>query len=144
MTAKHGYLLAALLVCNAAQAANWGQIGESENSVLYADFSRPPIVSGDIRRAWFRYVYAKHTQLMRGKELAEAVSFDSFNCREETESTGSTTWYFEDGSTETDPTETAWSPVTQAALGGAHGGTGRRLPEIISEVEMSFICDLKP
>ena len=141
---KHGYLLVVLLACNAAQAANWGQIGQSEDSVLYADFSRPPKVSGDIRRAWFRYVYAKHTQLMRGKDLAAAVIFDSFNCRKGTESMGSITWYFEDGTSETDTTETPWLPVAQAALGGGHGGVGRRLPETISEVEMSFICGLKP
>ena len=74
---KLGYLLIGLLGCNAALAANWGRIGQSETSVLYADFSRPPKVSGDIRQAWFRYVYVKHTHLMRGKDLAAAVVFDS-------------------------------------------------------------------
>jgi hypothetical protein len=141
---RYGFLLVVLLAYNAAQAANWAPIGHGENSVLYADVSRPPKVSGDIRRGWFKYVYAKHTQLMRGKELAEAITFDSFNCREETESIGSTTWYFEDGSTETDPTETPWSPVAQATLGGGHGGAWGRLPEAISEVELNYICGLKP
>jgi hypothetical protein len=112
---KHGFLLVALLACNAAQAANWAPIGDNENSVLYADVSRPPEVSGDIRRGWFKYVYVKHTQLMRGKDLAEAVTFDSFNCREETESIGSTTWYFEDGSTETDTSSPGRRPWRRRA-----------------------------
>lgn len=138
---KRGLLL--VLACNAVQAANWGQIGRTENGVLYADFSRPPNISGDIRRGWFRYVYAKHTQLVRGKDLAEAITLDAFNCREETESIVSITWHFEDGSTETDATETPWAPVAPAALGVGHGAR-RRLPEAISEVEMNFICGLKP
>jgi len=129
---KRTVTLALLLACGAAWAANWLAIGMSQDNInVYVDTSSIR-VEGQIRRAWFKFVYAHHTFKGVGPNsqdwLSEAVGREKFNCSEESNRTEALTNYFDDGTSTTVPSElfpTPWEPV---------------VPGTLQDVEMKFIC----
>jgi hypothetical protein len=96
-------MLALLLACGSAQAAEWVLIGGTDQGHRgYIDTSSVR-VSSNIRRAWFKSIVAPHTVKETNgpnadKWWTEVVSLEAHDCSAETNSREASTVYYEDGS----------------------------------------------
>jgi hypothetical protein len=134
---KHTILLALLLACGTAQAADWVPIGKADNGTqeTFVDVSSIR-VTGSIRRAWAKLVPAHHTMKLpdndnRKKWVSYEVSREAFNCDEETSIFEALSAYFDDGTNGSVPADafpTQWTPVP---------------PDTIRSIEMHFVCAWK-
>ena len=78
-------LVALLLVCGAAQAAEWVLLAQSAGDArkLFADISNIRI-AGDIRQVWFKSVEAPHkTKFETGQQIIYRLEYWTFNCKDE-------------------------------------------------------------
>ncbi len=132
---KRMSLLALLLACGTAQAANWvslGKAGWDGQKELFVDISSIR-VNGNIRRAWTKIVMIAHTQKGPGPARNKWVSYMEthifFDCVAESDSNDAIYIHYEDGTTDSKAGVEPWQPVP---------------PDSISEDEMKFICAWKP
>ena len=135
---KRPILLALLLACGSALAAQWTFVARSEGGKheRYIDVSSIR-VTGDIRRAWFKSVYAAHVAKDdsgsdANKWWSSTVGLRAYNCSEGTSRFEAQTVYYEDGTNYSDPSSafpTPWEPV---------------VPDTVRSAEMQFICAWKP
>jgi hypothetical protein len=141
-------ILALLLACGTAQAAEWVSINTSDNGKTenFVDLSSIRI-PGQVRWVWIKAVYAPHTYRgeaeahAKSKWLSDEVQRFAFNCADETVrmealtvhyTDGSLDVHYTDGSLDLVPAEqfpTSWSPVE---------------PDTVRSVQMQFICAWKP
>ncbi len=130
-------LVALVLACGTAQASKWVFVVEAANGKGQVFIDTQSIrIDGNIRRAWFKSVYAPHSvpdPPGSGRYSAYNVTRAAFNCSEETSRVEAITIYYEDGSNPKSmpPSQfpTAWEQVP---------------PDTISAVDMAFICVWKP
>jgi hypothetical protein len=129
-------VLALLLSCGTAQAAEWFSLGKSvAGDETFVDVSSVR-VAGPMRRAWFKTIYVPHkTKESTGPDANkwwhEGLQRKAFNCAEETARSEALTVYYEDGTNGSDPPAaypTRWEPV---------------VPETVLNTEMQFICAWK-
>jgi hypothetical protein len=125
-------LLALLLTCGTAQAAQWVSIGKADDKTqeTFVDVSTIRTVSG-IRRAWTKVVFVSHTKRGDGDDANKwadyAVYRLAFNCAEVISRTEALTIYYNDGTNWSEPPERLpepWAPVP---------------PETVIEEAMQFI-----
>lgn len=127
-------LLALLLACGVAQAAEWVSVDKQVGGIeTFVDVSSIRI-AGSIRRFWTKGVPPPRSE--RGpvgytdKWLDYFLAREAINCDDETYRVESKVAYWDDGSTLEAPggTTAAWKPVP---------------PESRAEVEMKLVCALK-
>ncbi len=125
-----------VMSCGAAQASNWVSIAKSDNGKIESFIDVESIrINGNIRRSWFKTVYAPRStpDADNGKYLAFTVDRTAFNCSKETKQMEAMTIYYEDGSNPESPSPslfpTAWEPVQ---------------PDTGNAANMAFICAWKP
>jgi hypothetical protein len=124
-------LLALLLACGAAQAAEWVPIGKNDREESFLDVSSIRIADGT-RRAWTKRVFALQTIKGDGADADKwwdyIVARVAFNCDQETSRGESIIVYFSDGTNRSYPRESSWDPVP---------------PDTFFSLEMKFICAWK-
>jgi hypothetical protein len=130
---KRTVLLALLLACGAAQAANWVSLGKSEDGTVepFVDVSSIRI-AGSIRRAWIKHVFIPHTFRGTGDDVnkwqSESLARIAFNCADESKRTEALTVYYDDGTGWSAPATaypSPWEPV---------------VPDTVRSTAMQFIC----
>jgi hypothetical protein len=130
-------LLALLLACGTAQAAEWVLVGKSENSGDETFVDTASIrAKGSIRQAWFKMVPEHHKMQGWGPNAQRWVDHFlgklAFNCSEETQRSEATTYYYEGGEiyvVDAINFPSAWQPVQ---------------PESIAAKMMKYACSWKP
>jgi hypothetical protein len=125
------------LACGTVQASEWVSIGKSNDGTqeVFVDVSSIRITGG-IRRAWTKTVYAPRTTRSKSGEYANKwwssdLSREAYNCLQETHSREALNVYFIDGDVAISPPETLptpWQPVP---------------PDTATYAEMQFICAWK-
>ena len=95
-------MLALLLTCGTAQAADWVLVGKSENGGNETLVDTASIrAKGSIRQAWFKMVPERHKMQGWGpnaqKWVEHFLTKVAFNCSEETQRSEASTYYYEDG-----------------------------------------------
>ena len=134
---KRTILLALLLACGTAQAAEWVSLGKSDDGKqeTFVDISSIR-VTDSIRRAWDKRVQAPHTERGTGDDASKWVSYyvgrEAFNCGEEVWRSEAISIYFDDGTHWSAPADfypRTWEPVP---------------PDTVGSVIMQFICAWKP
>jgi hypothetical protein len=133
VNARRRLLVTLLLACGTAQASEWVSIGTAQGGALEVFVDNSSIrVTGSIRRAWIKTVYAHHT--VRGldddaqKWQSHTVSLIAFNCGEESTRTEGLNVYFDDGTAWAPPSthlQTSWEPAP---------------PDTMVSDEMRFVC----
>ena len=125
-------MLALVIVCSTAQASNWVSVGNNDAGTVEAFIDVSSLrIAGNIRRAWFKYVYKTHSEKgADGKYWSYTVLKTAFNCTEEMFRFEAGTDYYEDGTNSTPPAEfyPTWKPVA---------------PDTTASDEMQFICAMK-
>ena len=118
-------ITALLLTCCTAQAApQWVSVGKTNNGKLEAFVDLGSVrVSGDIRRAWFKYVYAPRSQRDERANKWDKVSFgqEAFNCAEETSRIEALNVQYEDGTEWSEPPAllpSSWTLIGPRTLRG--------------------------
>jgi hypothetical protein len=125
-------LLALLLMCGAAQAAEWVSIGKADDRMqeTFVDVSTIRTVSG-IRRASTKVILVPDTKRGDGDDANKWVDYLlyrlAFNCAETISRMEALTIYYDDGTNRSEPPERlpAWAPVP---------------PSTVEENAMQFIC----
>jgi hypothetical protein len=125
-----------LLACGAAQAApQWIPVGNTINGKMVAFVDIGSIrISGEIRRAWFKYVYAPRSQKDEHENQPDKVSFnqEAFNCADETSRIEAVNAHYEGGTGPGEPSAllpTSWTPIG---------------PQTLRDMERRFICTRVP
>ena len=129
-------MMALLLACGAAQAADWVTLGKSADGQKEAFVDVSSIrVNGNIRRAWNKLVMAAHTQKGPAPNTNKWVSYiesqDFLDCMADSSSNELIYVHYEDGTTDP-PAKVGvapWQPVP---------------PGSMLEDEMKFVCAWKP
>lgn len=131
---KSRFLVVVLLAYGTAQASEWVSLGKSDSgSQHFLDVSSIR-VAGPIRRAWIKTVLAPQsfrepTGPDANKWWRASIVRTAFNCNLEASRNEAITVYYEDGTNDSDPTQTEWRAVT---------------PDTLLSAEMQFICAWKP
>lgn len=111
---------ALLMASGAAQASNWQLVASDLANEDYVD-TMTIRVSGHIRSAWIKAVFAPGTMRdPRGSSgwVDHFVALRQYNCAEETERTVEITTFLNDGTnTSAKATTTAWQSVRPDSLG---------------------------
>src|SRR5450759_1509033 len=119
-------MLALLLACGTAQAAEWVSLGKDlQNREIFVDVSSVRIADG-VRRAWFKTVYEPHTKRGSGIHADTWRSYtltrQAFDCAAESFKTEAGTAYFDDNSNYvidyTNPPD-PWTPVSPESIGNS-------------------------
>ncbi len=97
-------MLALLLACGAAQAAEWTLLGTGHRDGA-EDFVDTSSIqgSGEIRLAWIKTVWRPHTKQREdnsGKWVIYSLIHDVFNCAQKNHRRDVIVFYYEDGSNE--------------------------------------------
>jgi hypothetical protein len=127
-------LLALLLACGTAQAAQWVFVLKSDDGTQEA-FVDVSSIRGDqvSHRGWVKNIYKSHTHTGDGAKSRswqqESVMLLVFNCSEQTVHSESANVYYEDGTHETDSLVTTPEPVP---------------PDTVLSAVMQVVCALKP
>ena len=135
---KRTVLVALLLACAAAQASQWVSLGKASDKPVevLADVSSIHR-SGDIARAWTKFVYVRHTERGKAENSRKwkdfALGRHAYNCSEGSFLKEALTIHYEDGSIWAEPHELiineTWEPVP---------------PDTVFESIMKFVCAWKP
>jgi hypothetical protein len=125
-------ILALLLACGTAQAAEWVLLDKTSESGgkmdVFVDVSSIRI-AGPVRRVWVKLVNKPPTPF-HGKSVTHSVTFDAYNCGDETRKNESLAMYFTDGNNISDSEpDQKWEPVT---------------PDTVERTIFDFICAWKP
>ena len=127
-------MLALLLACGTAQAAEWVPVAKNSQLEVFVDVSSIRI-AGEIRRVWLKMVVQPHSERGVGEDANKWVAYkqsrEVFHCSDETHYGEALTYYYSDGSNRTvamDP-NLAWEPVA---------------PDTVVEAVMHFVCAWKP
>lgn len=130
ITAAIGCAALLVMACGNARAAKWVSLGKSvdQKQEIFVDSSSIRI-DGNIRRAWFKTQYAKHSRRDdSGKELSHTLARWAFRCQEKVTPDESLTLYYADGSNEGGPSPTQdWNPV---------------VPDTFLSISLTLICDV--
>jgi TonB family protein len=130
-------MTALLLVCGAAQAAEWVSVGKNADGAkeMFVDVASIK-VTGDIRLAWLKGAAAHHAEKGVGAHSGNWVAYDlsrfSFNCGDETSVTEAGLIYYDDGTQETLPAYSLSSLSEPVA------------PDTMLHAAMEFTCSWKP
>jgi len=124
-------VMALLLACGAAQAADWKQVGDIDKYPDYPQYvdTSTITVSGQIRRAWLMTV-EKHPKV---PGLTKSVAQLDYDCAHKTQHYVVTSNYWSDGSVDTETD----NPLIKA-------GPQRLLPGGSDYAIMEFVCAWKP
>jgi hypothetical protein len=128
---KRTILLALLLACGTAQAAEWQLVGADTHSTkkFFVDASSIK-VAGGVRHAWVKIIELPHqVQTEDGKYVDYTIVRWAFNCSEATAKPEGGTEYYEDGTNLHNDFHVTMMPVT---------------PDSVDETLMRFICAWKP
>jgi hypothetical protein len=94
-------LLALLLACGAAQAANWVKVGTGKDGTQVWVDTSSIMVAGSSRQAWLKMTFPVHTQNGSGDDASKWVDYSlnhaAFNCNEGTSKSDALENYFDDG-----------------------------------------------
>jgi hypothetical protein len=123
-------ILALLLACGAAQAADWIPVikDSDRKAEMLVDVSSIRI-AGQIRKAWNKTIFTPPS-VLKGKLVSSMVSLTAFNCGEGTYSFQSILFYYADGSNwSTTYSDQEWDAVA---------------PDTNVAAVMNFICAWKP
>jgi hypothetical protein len=129
-------MLAVLLTCGAAQAADWQSYDISPNG--YRSFMDVSSIQADgtIRKFWSKGVPRPNTVRGPGEYATKWLSYfltrEAINCEEQTFREESKVAYLDDGTTFSAPTEsypTPWKPIP---------------PDSRAEAEMKIVCAWNP
>jgi hypothetical protein len=128
-------VLALLLACDTARAADWVSVGRTDNGYRsFVDTSSIKI-DGSVRKFWAKGVPPPKTVSAPGgnttKWLSYFLNLEAINCDENAYRVESKVAYFDDGTTLSTPTNSSsmWKPVP---------------PESLAESEMKLVCAWKP
>jgi len=129
------FLLSLLLTCSAAQASEWISLGKSDDRELET-FIDPStvLISGSVRRAWFKASYAPNTQIDwagSGKWVNHTMERQALNCIDRTARMEAVTVYYADGTSQIAPQEAfprPWQPVES---------------DTTDEARLRFVCSRK-
>jgi hypothetical protein len=127
-------LLTLLFVGGTAQASEWVPIPLSNpNKVVLID-TGSLLISGTVRRAWFKFVMPPHSQKGTGIYADRYVSYalmrSSFDCQQKNSMTDGLQWFYDDGTNNTTTLTSAdWKPVP---------------PDSMADALLGYICALKP
>lgn len=107
-------LVAMLLICEAADAAEWRLVAESKDGRSVLVDTESIRVSDKIRRAWAKTIYPPYEEKTSdGKWIAYTLTRYAFNCDEDLYRVDALLAYHDDGTTESaDQTELpSWEPA---------------------------------
>jgi len=133
---KPDLVLALLLACGTAHAADWVSLGKVDagKREYFVHVSSIRLVDG-IGRAWIKTVFEPHTK--RGlhadatKWMTKQVLRSSFNCSDETVTSEGLVTYYDDGTVETVPA-------------GSNSGPAQAVPpDTMLSAEMEYVCTWK-
>jgi hypothetical protein len=137
MPMKQTILLALLLVCGAAQSADWVSLGKNDSgkAEVFVDVTTIK-VTGPMRLAWVKAAAAHHTEKGVGTDKGKWVTYYltrfSFDCDDGTSLIEGGMIYFDDGTNTTLPAaafSASWEPVA---------------PDTGMHTIMDFTCSWKP
>ena len=131
-----GLFMALWLVCGAAQAAAWVQVGTGKDGTKVWVDTSSITVTGTVRWAWLKMSFPAHSQQGSGDDASKWVDFSlnhaGFNCSGGTSKSDALENYFDDGTNRKVPTEDIsgdkWESVP---------------PNTALETVMKFICGWK-
>ena len=128
-------MLALLLVCGTAHAADWVSVGKTDSGYhSFVDVSSIRI-DGSIRKFWTKGVPQSNTVRGPGANAHKSLSYflarEAINCEDQTYRVESKVAYFDDGTTLDAPAEPSnpWKPIP---------------PESRAEDDMKLVCAWKP
>ena len=129
-------MLALLLACGTAQAAEWVMVGKSTGDQEASVDVSSIRIAGEIRRAWVQVTMAPNFRRGTGENSNKwwhsFLSRYAFNCGEETSRSEALTIYYTDGTNSSVPAERypePWGPVA---------------PDTMQSAAMQFVCAWKP
>ncbi len=102
-------LVALIMACAAAQAAQWVQAGTGKDGTKVWVDTSSIAVTGSVRGAWLKMTFPVHTQSGSGDDASKWVDFSlnhaAFNCSEGTSKSDALENYFDDGTNHKVPAE---------------------------------------
>jgi hypothetical protein len=132
---RKAIILALLLACGTALAAEWVPIPlTNPNKVVLIDTTSVS-VSGPVRCAWFKLVMPPHTAkgvgIYERRFVAYVLMRTAFDCEQKNSRTDGAQSFYEDGtnSTTTPTTLLEWAPVA---------------PDSMADALLSYICAWRP
>jgi hypothetical protein len=135
---KRTILVALLLACGAAQASDWYALDVADNNAIVSvDRSSIMVVSGDVRKAWWKFIYQPQTVKDSGPGGTKWRDFlmyhFTFNCSEGTAKLDAMQTHYEDGTNSVADTEFMSTQVFEPVA-----------PDTAKEAVMKFVCSWKP
>jgi hypothetical protein len=126
---KRTVLVALLLACSVAKAAEWVSVAKSNNGEIEAFVDVSSIkVAGAVRRVWDKTNSVTPVYFM-GKQVSEQVMSMSFNCTDETVRPDYVIYYYMDRTNDSETGNGIWVPIA---------------PGSVWQHEMKFVCSWKP